>query len=70
MTTAKERVELELNELEERLGKLKTFVLSKPFSKLSTVQQMLLMSQIDIMTLYANYLHRRLKFWRTEYDLL
>lgn len=29
MTTAKERVELELNELEERLGKLKTFVLSE-----------------------------------------
>ena len=63
MTTAKERVELELKELEERLGKLKTFVLSEPFSKLPTVQQMLLMSQIDIMTSYANCLYRRLKFW-------
>lgn len=63
MTTAKERVELELNELEERLGKLKTFVLSEPFPKLSSVQQMLLMSQIDIMTSYTNCLHRRLKFW-------
>ena len=63
MTTAKERVELELKELEERLGKLKTFVLSKMFSKLSTTQQMLLMSQIDIMTSYVNCLHRRLKFW-------
>lgn len=31
MTTAKERVEIELKELEERLGKLKTFVLSEPF---------------------------------------
>lgn len=38
MTTAKERVELELKELEERLGKLKTFVLSEQFSKLSSVQ--------------------------------
>lgn len=63
MTTAKERVELELNELEERRSKLKTFVLSEPFSKLSTTQQMLLMSQIDIMTSYVNCLHRRLKFW-------
>lgn len=63
MTTAKERVELEFKELEERLGKLKMFVLSEPFSKLSTVQQMLLMSQIDIMMSYANCLHRRLKFW-------
>lgn len=63
MTTAKERVELELNELEERLSKLKTFVLSEMFSKLSTTQQMLLMSQIDIMTSYTNCLHRRLKFW-------
>ena len=63
MTTAKERVELELKELEERLGKLKTFVLSEIFSNLSSVQQMLLMSQIDIMMSYANCLHRRLKFW-------
>ena len=63
MTTTKERVELELNELEERLNKLKTFVLNKTFSKLSTTQQMLLMSQIDIMTSYANCLHRRLKLW-------
>lgn len=63
MTTAKERVELELNELEERLSKLKTFVLNETFSKLSTTQQMLLMSQIDIMTSYVNCLHRRLKFW-------
>lgn len=63
MTTAKERVELELNELEERRSKLKTFVLSEPFSKLSTTQQMLLMSQIDIMASYVNCLHRRLKFW-------
>lgn len=70
MTTAKERVELELKELEERLGKLKTFVLSEIFSNLSSVQQMLLMSQIDIMMSYANCLHRRLKFGRTEHDLL
>ena len=56
MTTAKERVELELKEL-------KTFVLSEPFPKLSSVQQMLLMSQIDIMTSYTNCLYRRLKFW-------
>ena len=63
MTTAKERVELELKELEERLGKLKAFVLTKAVTNLSNVQQMLLMSQIDIMTSYVNCLHRRLKFW-------
>ena len=63
MTTAKERVEFELKELEERLGKLKEFVLTKAVVNLSNVQQMLLMSQIDIMTSYANCLHRRLKFW-------
>lgn len=63
MTTAKERVELELKELEERLGKLKAFVLTKAVVNLSNVQQMLLMSQIDIMTSYVNCLHRRLKFW-------
>ena len=63
MTTAKERVELELKELEERLGKLKAFVLTKVVTNLSNVQQMLLMSQIDIMTSYVNCLHRRLKFW-------
>ena len=63
MTTAKERVELELKELEERLEKLKAFVLMKAFANLSNVQQMLLMSQIDIMTSYVNCLHRRLKFW-------
>lgn len=63
MTTTKERVELELKELEERLGKLKAFVLMKAFENLSNVQQMLLMSQIDIMTSYVNCLHRRLKFW-------
>ena len=37
MTTAKECVKLELKELEERRDKLKTFILSKSFSKLSTV---------------------------------
>ena len=63
MTTAKERVKLELKELEERLDKLKDFVLSEPFSKLLTAQQMLLMTQIDIMTSYVNCLHRRLKLW-------
>lgn len=63
MTTAKERVKLERKELKERLRKLKTFVLSEQFSKLSHVQQMLLMSQIDIMTSYVNCLSRRLKFW-------
>lgn len=63
MTTAKERVKVELKELEERLGKLKQFVLSETFRNLSNVQQMLLMSQIDIMTSYANCLHHRLKFW-------
>lgn len=66
MTTAKEHVENELKELEVRLGKLKTFVLSEQFRKLSTVQQMLLMSQIDIMTSYANCLHRRLRFWENR----
>lgn len=63
MSTAKERVENELKELEERLTKLKAFVLTEAFSKLSKVQQMLLMSQIDIMTSYQNCLHRRLRFW-------
>lgn len=63
MSTAKERVEDELKELEERLTKLKAFVLTEAFSKLSKVQQMLLMSQIDIMTSYRNCLHRRLHFW-------
>lgn len=63
MTTAKERVELELKELEERLGKLKMFVLTERFLKLSTMQQTLLMLQINIMTSYANCLHCRLKLW-------
>lgn len=63
MNTAKERVAIELTELNERLYKLEQFVLTEPFSKLSKVQQMLLMSQIDIMKSYSNCLQRRLRFW-------
>lgn len=63
MSTAKERVEKELEELEERLTKLKAFVLTEVFSKLSKTQQILLLTQIDIMTSYQHCLRCRLLFW-------
>lgn len=62
-TTARERVETELAELQERRGKLYLFVHSDKILKLSEIQQRLLRNQLNIMSWYIGVLQERLNLW-------
>lgn len=62
--TAKNRVEKELAELEERAEKLFADKLCIPFSfGTETEAYSLLILQVNIMRTYANILRRRLAIW-------
>lgn len=63
-TTAKERVEFEKAELEERLDKLNTFINDKAkFDKLNEWQRMAMVNQNVAMCIYLNMLMLRLNHW-------
>lgn len=64
MTTAKERVIIELDELNERLSKLKDFLLNDKFLNLSDSHKALLKCQLEAMTVYKNCLSARLEIWK------
>lgn len=61
--TAKQRVELELEELNEKREKLMAFVTSPSYQHLGSTAAKLLMMQQDAMSLYANILSLRLQTW-------
>lgn len=63
-TTAKERVEFEKAELEERLDKLNAFINDKEkFDKLNEWQRMAMVNQSMAMCVYLNMLMLRLNHW-------
>ncbi|MEY4760668.1 MAG: hypothetical protein RLZZ200_524 [Pseudomonadota bacterium] len=61
--TPKQRVELELAQLNERLGKLEKFIDSEAFSALAVEQSGLLRKQASLMRQYAVVLSDRLGIW-------
>ena len=61
--TAKQRVELELEALNEKREKLVAFIASPSYQRLGFTAAKLLMMQQDAMSLYANILSLRLKTW-------
>lgn len=62
-TTAKERVEIELKELEEKTAKLFSFLCSEKFVELKFAQKYLLRKQYKTMVNYCNILEARLSIW-------
>lgn len=61
--SAKERVEIELRELEQKAVKLGGFIISDKFNKLSRRAQDLLSEQFGTMCRYATILRERLEIW-------
>lgn len=61
--TPKQRVEVELLELRDRLEKLINFIHSDKFSELSDAMQRALVTQRSSMNLYATQLCTRLLIW-------
>lgn len=70
--TAKERVEIELEELKEKIIKLSAFLFGNEITKKDLSQSMLclLNQQIDVMQRYARILQDRLKIWDKTDDEL
>ncbi len=69
---AKERVEQELDELNEKIVKLSTFLYSKKIveAKLSFRMRDLLREQLNVMQRYAEILQHRLVIWgKTDKEL-
>jgi hypothetical protein len=63
MDDAKKRVELELEELGEKISKLVKFMCSDKFPSLSEEMRYLMRDQIRTMMDYANILRNRLSIW-------
>lgn len=62
-TTAKERVEQEISELNQKLNKIEHFFTSDQWEQIGPVQQELIQTQHHIMILCLNILETRIKFW-------
>lgn len=62
-SNAKERVQFELEELNEKMHKLRSFVSSDKFSELSSLSKKLLLRQLCYMKKYADVLKLRLEVW-------
>lgn len=62
--TVKERVALELKQLEERQQKLYDFIQTSKFQELSSIQKDLLVQQNNIMVDYIGTLENRLGNWQ------
>lgn len=71
--TAKERVELELEELKEKIAKLSLFLFSKEIidnKPISREMYSLMRNQLSLMQDYARILQDRLKIWdKTDEEL-
>lgn len=64
-TTAKERVEEELIEVERRLDKLLDFIHSNTFEqKMNFAEKRLLTEQAEVMQKYVEILTARITIWR------
>ena len=63
MLSAKERVEIELKELKEKIVKLGNFLKSSETGKLNALSFDLLTAQFNIMHAYATILEMRLGAW-------
>lgn len=63
MSTAKERVQIELHELTLKITKLDDFFKTSLYREISSIQQHLLTLQFDAMTTYQLCLKTRLKYW-------
>lgn len=61
MDTYKERIVIELNELNKKYEDLKTFLSSEMFETLSTTSKELLNKQVNVMKEYADILELRLE---------
>lgn len=62
--TAKERVEQELKELEEKKVKLAMFIGTEPYLRMTREEQDLFFEQFIVMGAYVKILKRRLEIWR------
>lgn len=62
----KERVEIELHDLEEKAVKLADFIISDKFDKLSKLKQKLICEQFGYMCGYATRLRERLEIWEQK----
>lgn len=68
--SAKDRVEIELGELNYKIDKLKDFISSENFNKLTFQMQRLLREQQTYMEGYSAVLRLRLKIWdKTQEEL-
>lgn len=62
--SAKERVEIELKELNEKIDKLDTFIkTNRVWQTLSMQMQSLMLMQLDVMKQYSTLLTQRLAIW-------
>lgn len=62
MSTFKERLVLEKEELDEKIGKLNSFVNSVKFHEADDIQQSLLQIQLHAMRCYGQTLGERLRY--------
>jgi hypothetical protein len=63
MSDAKQRVEQELADLEDRIGKLHAFLCSDKLAMVKPIQQQLLAQQYEVMDQLASILVHRLQNW-------
>lgn len=65
-STPKQRVEIERDELEDKMNNLSRFIDSDEYDGLSKLQQILLKDQLRIMDLYKTVLKQRLENWEDK----
>lgn len=64
METAKERVQKELDDLNDKIVKLSMFMTAPTYAKMNEAEKYLLLKQLDAMVDYARVLQARLAIWR------
>jgi hypothetical protein len=62
MSTFQERLTVEKQELDEKIGKLKSFMESDKFASVDSIQQSLLQIQAHTMNAYSQILFERITF--------
>ena len=66
MKDYQERVTTERFELDEKYRKLDTFIMGELFDTLSTIDQILLIQQLNAMLLYSGLLMKRIQRFNNE----
>jgi len=69
MSTFIERLVVEKTELDDKLGKLKSFIGSDKFSTVDDVQKSLLQAQSHVMGAYSQILEERIKWLNAPADV-